>query len=427
MKDLSASGWAVEMTNNSFLSVICSALYADPAIHCASADGNVDYPGPSSTTHLGSKRQSAGTCSSLFYGIPTEILREITTSVDAATDTAALCRVSPIFNVVTAPVLYRHLYLNTVEKVLGSFDTLAKDPKHQRYVRSVDIEIYRCNRSSAPFKLCDREFFPSDMIFPLEDVLRTLPYLTHLSLRIPDFDTHFLMIFATLALPDLRTFSIPHPGTYSPILSSFLNCHQHITHLDLIRPYMARAAPNRGIIPLLHLLHLRVYRGCSVYAASLVVAQRSLLHVELWDAPTKTDIELLFSVLGEATAPHCAFELTILWDGPSKVVGFTALSRFIPHTRAFSIGPFVKPVGWLKKKRSKHIAEALEMLVDLTHLEFYNVEPEDKGHNSLGLDPVDTAAICAEVNRDFKALKLWNCREWTRSTGIWKLKNQRLQ
>ncbi|KAJ7092105.1 hypothetical protein C8R43DRAFT_1049912 [Mycena crocata] len=323
-----------------------------------------------------------GATVSLLSSMPAEILREIASSVDAAKDTSALCTVSRLFNAVTVPVLYRNLDLGTVESTLRCFETLIRHPTRHGYVRSVRIEILASD---------ERDYIPTDLIFPLESVLRTLRHLEHLYLRIPDFDDRFLVIFATLALPNLHTFSIIHPGSFSPLLSSFLNRHPHLTHLDLLRPFIRPPKhhnPNCKrhrkkppiVLPLLHFPRLRAFRGCSVYAAALVVAGRTLARVELWGAPKDTDLDALFVALGDCAARR--FALTVLWDGPQTAL-FAPLVRCIPHTTALITGPFVGGMRPLSKPTITEIATALEALPGLRAFEYDNVESEDVGLREL--------------------------------------------
>jgi len=85
----------------------------------------------------------AFTHKSTLASLPTEILREIASSVDSATNKAALCRVSRLFNIITVPVLYRHIDLGSVEQTLECFATLARNPKRHDHVRSLRIVIDR--------------------------------------------------------------------------------------------------------------------------------------------------------------------------------------------------------------------------------------------------------------------------------------------
>ncbi|KAJ7908390.1 hypothetical protein B0H13DRAFT_1878745 [Mycena leptocephala] len=215
------------------------------------------------------------------------------------------------------------------------------------------------------------DYVPTDMIFPLEAGLRTFRNLENLYLRIPNFDDQFLVIFATLVLPNLRTFSTYHTGTYSPLLLSFLNRHRDLTHLDLIRPCVTLEVPPS--LPLLHLPRLRFYRGCSVYAGLLVVFNHVLVRADIWDAPPSTDVDALLSVLGDATSPGIPFSLTFLWDGPQTAL-FAPLAKHIPQTRALVVGPFMGSHRPLSVTTIHEIAEALDAFPRLASFDFDNVE-----------------------------------------------------
>ncbi|KAJ7474395.1 hypothetical protein B0H11DRAFT_1332333 [Mycena galericulata] len=262
-----------------------------------------------------------------ILSIPTELIREIAFSVDASRDKSALCGTSRLFNVIATPVLYRHIHLDSVEKTLRCFGTLDKSPKLHDCVRSVTIAISKDSRG----------YISSDIVFPLEYVLRYLGHLERLYLRIPEFDDKFLTIFTTLCLPSLLTFSSPHSGSISPIFSSFINRHKHLTQLDLLGPStrMDSDAEPR----LLHLPRLRCFRGCAIYAARLVVEYRTLSRVDIWDAPLSTDVDELFAVLAKATKPSTPFSLMFLWDGPRGAELFEPLAKYLPNTRNLSVGP----------------------------------------------------------------------------------------
>ncbi|KAJ6527063.1 hypothetical protein B0H19DRAFT_1243344 [Mycena capillaripes] len=344
---------------------------------------------------------------SILNSVPTEILREIASSIDAASHKAALCRVSRLFYVITTPVLYRHISLDSVERTLECFDTLAKNPKCHDLVRSLKIVIHACHG----------DYVPTDIIFPLESGLRPLRGLENLHLRIPGFDDSFLIIFATLVLPNLRTFSTYHPGAYSPLLASFINRHALLTHLDLIRPWVKTASKVPKGLPLLHLPRLYVYRGCAVYAALLVVSHRGLARAEIWDAPPSTDLDALLSVLGDATAPTTPFGLTFLWDGHQTAL-FEPLGKCIPQTRTLSVGPFMGPQRALNPPAIQEIADALDQFVGLTSFDFDNV---------VGAGPGGGHCCIA----DFLALTVWStrcptlvtarlhCRTWSRYSEKW--------
>ncbi|KAJ7723629.1 hypothetical protein DFH07DRAFT_971485 [Mycena maculata] len=309
---------------------------------------------------------------SILNSIPTEILREIALSVDTASDTSALCRTSKLLSVIATPVLYRHLYLDSVEKTLGCFDALSKNAKCHDYVRSVRVAIYTS----------DGDYVPSDVIFPLESVLRTLRNLQHLYLRLPDFDDRFLIIFATLTLPSLLTFSSPHTGSFSPLLSSFVNRHPHLTHLDLLSPWTVRRpdADNADFkLPLLHLPCLRCFRGCALYGQSLVVHLRTLVRADIWDAPPATDLDALLAALADATTPGTPFTLAFLWDGPLTAL-FAPLAAHLPHTSALATGPFQHPAPELTQEDIDTIAGALEALCGLASFDFANAAGTSGGH-----------------------------------------------
>ncbi|KAJ7107765.1 hypothetical protein C8R44DRAFT_986896 [Mycena epipterygia] len=347
---------------------------------------------------------------SILDSVPAEILREIVSSVDASKDKAAVARTSKLLNAIAIPVLYRHISLDRVVKALGCLGTLLNKPERQDYVRSFKIVISTHGGA----------YLPVDMIFPLESVLRTLRNLEHLHLRIPDWSPRYLIIFATLALPNLRTFSSPHTGLFPPILSSFLNRHTALTHLDLIRPWQAVDVQR---VPLLHFPRLRVFRGCSVYARALIVYHRILERVELWDAPPLTDLPALFAVLADATKPNTPFTFTLLWDGPQISV-FAPLAQFLPNTVALTIGPFIDPSHPLTPKSIQEIAEAFASLHGLTFFDFDShsvAEGTTMQHQGYGL------------GADFAALTVWSAmcptlvdsrlhgRSWARLGGKWVL------
>ncbi|KAJ6483134.1 hypothetical protein C8R45DRAFT_298791 [Mycena sanguinolenta] len=397
----------------------------------------------------------------ILTSMPTEILREIAAALRTH-DQTVFCRVSRLFNVVTAPVLYRHIHLDTVERTLACFHTLAQNPKRHTHVRSLRIVIDSDNHGA---------YIPTDIIFPLENGLRTLNNLESLYLRIPDFSDAYLMIFATLLLPALRMFSTYHTGTYSPILSSFVNRHRDLTHLDLIRPWAPTALPSHLIqphspflhtqahsralnsnpnpnlnlnanqnpapLPILHLPRLRVYRGCSAYATCLSVFTHSLQHAEIWDAPPHTDVDVLLGVLRDATTPGMPFALTFLWDGPQASV-FGSAARCIPQVKVLKVGPFMGAQRALSAATIQEIADTLDNFVSLAHLEFDNVEPSSGASSGPSasarqlnltrpVQPIHTSAA------DFVALTVWSthcptlvtarlhCRNWSRhnATGEW--------
>ncbi|KAJ7448624.1 hypothetical protein B0H11DRAFT_339685 [Mycena galericulata] len=324
-----------------------------------------------------------------ILSIPTELIREIALSVDASKDKSALCRTSRLFNVIATPVLYRHIHLDSVEKTLGCFYTLSKSPKRHDCVRSITIEIYKETG----------DYISSDMVFPLENVLRNLRQLELLCLRIPDFDDKFLIVFATLYFPSLLAFSSPHTGSLSPIFSSFINRHTQLTHLDLLRP-LSTLVGSDAKPPLLHLPGLRCFRGCAIYAACLVVQYRTLWCVDIYDAPLCTDIETLFAVLANATRPSTPFTLTFLWDGP-KTALFTPLVKYLPNTRNLSVGPFKYAMyDPLSRDTVEQIAESFESLGELTRFDFENV-PAMIGWLDLCEPPIEP---------DRAALALWGSR-----------------
>ncbi|KAF7365766.1 hypothetical protein MVEN_00450400 [Mycena venus] len=357
----------------------------------------------------------AFTRKSTLISLPFEILREIATSVDSATNKAALCRVSHLFNIITVPVLYRHIDLGSVERTLECFDTLARNPQRHDHVRSLRIMMDR--------EACHGDYVPTDMIFPLEGGLRTLQNLEDLYLRIPDFDDKFLIIFATLVLPNLRRFSTYHTGTYSPILPSFLNHHRDLTHVELIRPWKTVESPPKDL-PLLHLPRLRFYCGCSVYAGLLIVFNRCLAGVDIRAAPPETDLEALLYTLGEATSPSIPFSLTFLWDGPQTAL-FAPLAKYIPQTRSLTTGPFTSSSHRpLSVASVQEMCEVFDQFVNLTSFNFDNVL-RVKGEG--GGDSQQRHSISA----DFAALTAWSmhcptllksrlhCRNWSRYSGKW--------
>ncbi|KAJ7480749.1 hypothetical protein FB451DRAFT_1556291 [Mycena latifolia] len=343
----------------------------------------------------------------ILNSLPTEILQEITAALGTAKDRSALSQTSRLFYVIAIPELFRYIYLASVEKALGCLDILIKQPKRQDYVRSLHIVIQEVSGG---------DYVPSDIIFPLEAVLRTLHHLEYLYLRIPDFDDKYLIIFPTLSLPNLRVFSTTHPGSYSPVFSSFLRRHTHLTHLDLIRPWDAHDPDPAGVPPL-HFPRLRHYRGCSVYARALIVQHRTLESVELWAVPRTTDLAALFAALGAASAPSAAFALTFLWDGASTAL-FMPLAESLPHIRTLIVGPFMGPCRPLTNTSVQEIAEALESLASLASLDLDSVKSDKQTH---------------ALSDDFAALKTWSarcpslvtsrlhCRNWTRIGEDWVL------
>ncbi|KAJ7884102.1 hypothetical protein B0H14DRAFT_3857156 [Mycena olivaceomarginata] len=345
---------------------------------------------------------------SILNSVPVEILREIASSVEASNDKAALCRVSRLLNLVGVPILYRHILLGSVEPTLKCFHTLAKHPKRHDHVRSLRIVIQHYHG----------DYVPTDIIFPLEEGLRTLRNLENLYLRIPNFNDKYLVIFATLVLPNLRTFSTYHTGTYSPLLFSFLNRHKELTHLDLIRPWSnasgAGTAPTG--LPLLHLPRLRSYRGCSVYAALLVVSHRGLMRADIWDAPPATDLDALLSALGDATSPPVPFSLTFLWDGPQTAL-FGPLAKHIPHTRVLTAGPFMGPHRALNPNAVQDICEALDAFVSLSAFNFDNVEGGGSSRHSIAGD-VATLAAWSTRCPTLLTSRLHG-RNWSRHSGKW--------
>ncbi|KAJ7673952.1 hypothetical protein DFH06DRAFT_1467323 [Mycena polygramma] len=352
---------------------------------------------------------------SIFNSVPTEILREIASSIDTSHDKAALCQVSRLLNLVTSPVLYRHLHLDTVERTLDCLHALLQYPKRHDQVRSLRIVI------DAPAgRACD--YVPTDIIHPLETALRTLPNLEHFHLRVPEFTDAFLLIFATLVLPALRSFSSYHTGSFSPILPSFVVRHApHLTHLDLIRPWIAPPAasvlPPPCDLPLLNLPHLRVYRGCASHAARLRVHSRTLLRADLWDAPNYTDLDTLFLALGDAADPR-TFSLTFLWDGPQTAL-FAPLAANLPQTRTLIVGPFIGGHRPLSKHAVEVIAEALDSFVCLEQFDFDNVsvrESENSPRVGDWLALTDWSERCPTLVRS-----RLHCRNWARHTAGWSL------
>ncbi|KAJ7649605.1 hypothetical protein B0H17DRAFT_1102170 [Mycena rosella] len=345
---------------------------------------------------------------SVSDSLPTEILHEIAAALGTAKDRSALSRTSWLFNAVTTPILFRYIYLGSVETALGCLNTLIKNPARRDCVRSLSIVI----------QTSGGDYVPTDMIYPLEAVLRTLSHLEDLYIRIPDFDDRYLVIFATLLLPELRRFSTYHPGSYAPLFSSFLRRHPHLTHLDLIRPWVAQD-PDPPRVPRLPFHNLSHYRGCSVYATALVVPHRTLASVELWDAPRTTDVATLLAALGAASAPAAPFALTFLWDGAPTTL-FKPLAKSIPHIRTLIVGPFMAPPRPLSTASVQEIAEALESLVGLASLDFNSVQGDTQAH---------------PVHADLAVLTAWSarcpslvtsrlhCRNWTRIGGKWVLVN----
>ncbi|KAJ7162807.1 hypothetical protein C8R46DRAFT_1101582 [Mycena filopes] len=340
---------------------------------------------------------------SVLYHVPVEILREIVWSVDTARTMAMLSRASRLFNAITTPILYRHISLETVESTLECFDTLVKTPKFHDHVRTLRIVI----DPSDPGAL--RAYVPTDMIFPLEAGLRPLRKLEALHLRIPDFSDAYLVIFATLVLPELRVLSTFHTGSFSPILSSFLNHHQHLTHLELIRPFNIRRAAAAELLPLTYLPHLRVYRGCAAYAAKLV--------------EDEVDLDALLAALAFASTPKTPFALTFLADGgdEAQTVLFPALVKWLPHVRTLVAGSFMGPPRRLKPPAIEKIDAAIEQLTNLTSFDFDNAWPTVE-------KPIEES-----VERDLTTLTAWGAscptlmtsrlhtRTWTRHSGEWVL------
>ncbi|KAJ6540329.1 hypothetical protein B0H19DRAFT_1312953 [Mycena capillaripes] len=272
---------------------------------------------------------------SILNSVPVEILREIASSADAASQKAAPCRVSQLFNVITIPVLYRHISLDSVERMLEFFDALTENPKRHDHIRSLRIVIQACH--GPPPAALPRESSPAH------------PRLRRL----------ILIIFATLSLPNLRTFSTYHTGAYSPLLASFINRHPLLTHLDLIRPWVKRLAEVPKGPPLLQLPRLRVYRGCAVYAALLVVSHNGLARAEIWDAPPSTDLDALLHA-------HAV-------DGPLH--GVVACAQSI----------------------IQEIADALDQFVGLTSFDFDNVVGAGPGGGAEGHSrAADFAALTVE-------------------------------
>ncbi|KAJ6572718.1 hypothetical protein DFH09DRAFT_1079409 [Mycena vulgaris] len=76
----------------------------------------------------------------ILTSMPTEILREIAAALRTH-DQTVFCRVSRLFKVVTVPVLYRHIHLDTVERTLACFHTLAQNPKRRTHVRTLRIDL----------------------------------------------------------------------------------------------------------------------------------------------------------------------------------------------------------------------------------------------------------------------------------------------
>ncbi|KAJ7782197.1 hypothetical protein B0H14DRAFT_2960150 [Mycena olivaceomarginata] len=287
---------------------------------------------------------------SILNSVPVEILREIAS------------RVSRLLNLVGVPILYRHI-------LLGSFSYSCQNPKRHDHVRSLRIVIQH-----------------------YQEGLRTLRNLENLYLRIPNFNDKYLVIFATLVLPNLRTFSTYHTGTYSPLLFSFLNRHKELTHLDLIRPWSnasgAGTAPTG--LPLLHLPRLRSYRGCSVYAALLVCARRRHL----------------------APVP---FSLTFLWDGPQTAL-FGPLAKHIPHTRVLTAGPFMGPHRALNPNAVQDICEALDAFVSLSRSTSTTSGGGSSRHSIAG----DVATLAAWSTRCPTLLtSRLHGRNWSRHSGKW--------
>ncbi|KAK7050600.1 hypothetical protein R3P38DRAFT_2866054 [Favolaschia claudopus] len=361
----------------------------------------------------------------LLTSLPAEIIREIASSVAYAGDLAALCRTSRLLHAVSTPVLFRHLRLARVMQTLHLLNVLKIHPKRHKCVRSLRIDLP--DRPS----LWDSLFISTDILWPLEDTLRRVENLTTLYIRAPNFSNDkFLAIFTTLILPNLRSFSIHHTGTYSPILSSFLNRHKDLTHLELVRPYKTAATPD--VLPLIHLPHLRSYRGCSVYAAHLVVSNQSLAGVQIWDAPPATELDELFAALAAATSPTIPFTLTFLWDGPQTAL-FAPLGKHLPHTRALDAGPFAGYRRPLTAASIKEISEALDQFVSLTTLEFDNVEDSPRIDNVESLSGGRPDPPSFSVAEDLATLDDWithcptlttcrlHCRIWTRQSGKWNL------
>ncbi|KAJ6546688.1 hypothetical protein DFH09DRAFT_1367223 [Mycena vulgaris] len=327
-----------------------------------------------------------------IFSVPIEILREIATALITSGDKAAFSRTARLFNVITIPVLFRDVYLNSMERTLGCLEILGRNAKRQDCVRTLRIQI-------APSGGRSPDYVPTDIIFPLEAVLRNLPNLSHLSLRIPDFDDRYLVIFATLSLPSLRSFSTLHPGSYAPLFSAFLTRHTDLTHLDFIRPWCegdGDGAPPR--VPPLHLPRLRSYRGCSVYACALVT----------------TDVEALFAALGDASVPATPFELTFLWDGEASAL-FEPLAASIPHIHALTVGPFIASNSALTPAIVQKIAEPLEALVGLASLDLDSFTDDTEKHAmSADLAALTTwSAHCPSL-----VTSRLHCRNWARGREV---------
>ncbi|KAJ7752612.1 hypothetical protein B0H16DRAFT_1887177 [Mycena metata] len=353
---------------------------------------------------------------SILYHVPTELLREIVSSVDAAKTMAVLSRTSRLFNAITTPILYRHIFLGSVESTLECFDTLAKTPKRHDYIRSLRIAI----NASDPGAL--RAYVPTDMIFPLEAGLRPLRHLQHLYLRIPDFSDEYLVIFATLVLPELRIFSTYHTGTFSPLLSSFLNHHPNLTHLELFRPFTTKGDPAAAhSLPLTHLPNLRVFRGCAAYAARLVVFHRGLGRADILDAQEETDLDVLLAALALATTATTPFVLTFLCDGPQTAL-FAPLVKWLPQVRMLSVGPFMGPPRGLAAEAIQEIGDAMEQLTNLASFDFDNVvRPPGKPNNSDRDEAeADLAALTAWGERcSTLVTSRIHTRNWARHSGAW--------
>ncbi|KAJ7234351.1 hypothetical protein B0H12DRAFT_1327688 [Mycena haematopus] len=376
---------------------------------------------------------------SILNSIPTEILREIAATLCTPHDQVAFCGVSRLFNAITVPVLYRHIHLDNVVQTLACFRALEMNPKRYEYVRSLHIDIVHS----------DRDYVPTDIIWPLESGLHRLDHLEDLYLRIPEFNDAYLIIFATLFLPALRKFSTYHTGTYSPILSSFVNRHTDLTHLDLIRPWTAISPP----LYMLHTLRLQVqrlkpdappplpplqlprlcfYGGCSAYARRVVVSARGLLCAHIWDVPplSAEDLEALIAALAAATSPTTPFELMFLWDGPQTAL-FAPLAKHIPQTRVLRTGPFMDPQRALsavciillasthsntnsQQEAVQEIAGSLDYFVSLAHFEFDNVEGGTHSYSKAA----DLAVLTTwSTHCPTLMTSRLHCRNWTRETG----------
>ncbi|KAJ6616343.1 hypothetical protein B0H10DRAFT_2037613 [Mycena sp. CBHHK59/15] len=357
-------------------------------------------------------------------GLPAEIVREIVSHLPTRSQ-VPLCETSRRLNEITVPTLYRCINLETIQNTIQFCRTLMRADGGSTYVDRHD-----CVRSLvvAPH-VGDKDPDKNLLVNLLEANIQALGRLECLNIWVPDYastsyDGGLVKILPTLTLPHLRRFCIhqPHASHY-PTLAAFLNRHEELTHLDIIRPWGYEDEPDVPGIPV-HLPSLKSYRGSSSYALNIVVRRCGLETASLWDVPHTTNLYSLLAVLAAATSPKIPFSFSILWDGPWTAI-FRPVAQHLPTVHTLEIGPFMGSEQPLSQAAVETIAKFLGQLKHLAHFRL------DSFKQPEGPSLADSVAIRLDSD-DLMALTTWgqhcpslvtsslHCKSWRREEcGEW--------